>query len=515
MKMKRFLAIWLSFGLILSLAACENNGVVDEENSSGEKSKKDTLIVAQAADIMSTDPLNAVNAYSISVNRHLYDYLINLNEDGTFSPMLAESWELINPLLVELRLRQDVLFHNGEKMTAEDVVYSLERARDLPLTLTQGMFGEITAVDEYTVQVELLQEFGAIELLFCRTGTQIVNKKAMEADYDGFVQHPIGTGPFKFVSWSKGDNITMEAFDEYWGGPPASENLIIRVIAEPSQRLIALENGEVDIAYDIGANDVAKIEENSDLSIAMGASSRCVYLATNYSKTDSPVANREVLQAIQYAIDKEAIVSAVSYGYGSVAHTMIPDFAFGHTDSITTEYNVEKAKMLLDEAGYPDGFEVTLNAFSDQTYTETANIIQNQLAEIGIDVKLSITDQATLIENSGNPDHDFIMNFWMTVGDAHNTFHPYYLSTSANVSSGNSAFYKNSELDKYVMEEMVSSDQEIRINAFEEIHKIAAEDLPYIPIFFTPILVGTTADVDGFVVDPYGYHRLTNVAAYE
>lgn len=274
--MKKILAFVLTLALVLSLVGCSTESAPAAEStqantsSSGEqssqaaapsssggeqqategKAKKDTLIIAQAADITSTDPLRAVNTYSISVNRHVYDYLINLNEDGTYSPMLAESWSLVNPNLVELKLRQDVTFHNGEHMTSEDVVYSLSRARDLPLSLIQGMFGEITAVDDYTVHVELLQTFGAIELLFCRTGTQIVCKSAMEADYDNFVQNaPIGTGPYKFVSWSKGDSIVLEGFDDYWGGAPNTKNLIIRVIAEPSQRLIALENGEIDIAY--------------------------------------------------------------------------------------------------------------------------------------------------------------------------------------------------------------------------------------------------------------------------
>lgn len=539
--MKKILAFVLTLALVLSLVGCSTESAPAAEStqantsSSGEqssqaaapsssggeqqategKAKKDTLIIAQAADITSTDPLRAVNTYSISVNRHVYDYLINLNEDGTYSPMLAESWSLVNPNLVELKLRQDVTFHNGEHMTSEDVVYSLSRARDLPLSLIQGMFGEITAVDDYTVHVELLQTFGAIELLFCRTGTQIVCKSAMEADYDNFVQNaPIGTGPYKFVSWSKGDSIVLEGFDDYWGGAPNTKNLIIRVIAEPSQRLIALENGEIDIAYDIGPNDVAKIQENPELAIVIGPSSRCVILSTNYADANSPIANNLVLQAMQYAIDKQLIVDAVGYGHGIVAHTLIPSFAFGSTESIQTEYNPEKAKELLAQAGYPNGFEVELSTYSDQLYSEIASVLQSQLAEVGITLNIQVSDQATLLEYCADKSHGLVLKFWMTVADAHNTFQPYYFSTSSP-SHGNSAFYQNPEFDKWVTVESNSADSEVRKQAFEELHKIAAEDLPYIPIYFTPMLVGHSADTEGFVPDPYGYHRLNYITVYE
>ncbi len=532
--MKKIVTVILAIVLSLSVFACSTNTETQEtaeantaneyESSSTEKTKDaegskdtviDTLTVAQAADIKAIDPLIGVTTYSISVNRHLYDYLINLNEDGSFSPMLAESWELLNPNLVELKLRNDVYFHNGEKMTSADVVYSLERVRDLPLSLTQGMFGEITAVDEYTVHVELLQTFGAIELLFCRTGTQIVPKGMQDDDdtYNAFIASPIGTGPYKFVKWSKGDYIELEAFEDYWGDSPLAKHLIIRIIAEPSMRLVALENGEIDIAYDIGANDVDKINQNSELTFIEGASSRCVIVSTNY-KSPSPISNKLVLQAIQYAIDKEAIVQAVGYGHGSVAHTMIPSFVFGSTDKIVTEYNIEKAKELLSLAGYPDGFEVDMATYSDQLYVETGNIIQSQLKEIGIKVNLHVSDQATLLESCGDENHGLILKFWMTVADAHNTFHPYYFSTSTPA-HGNSAFYSNEDVDKYILEETNSSDSAVRQAAFDAIYDITAEELPYIPIFFTPMLVGMRANVQGFVPDPYGYHRLVQVAAHE
>lgn len=483
----------------------------ESEKNSPEVQIKDTLIIAQGADIKSSDPLIGVTTYSISVNRHVFDWLIILNEDGSYSPGLAESWELLNPNLVQLDLRQGVLFHDGTEMTSEDVVFSLERARDLPLSLIQGMFGEIKAIDKYTVQVELLKTFGTIELLFCRTGTQIVSKKAVEKDYDAFIAHPIGTGVYKFVSWSKGSEIVLEAFQDYWGEKAKSNKLIIKIIAEPSQRLIALENGEIDIAYDIGANDVTKVTSNPKLKLLETASSRCVMLSANYKLSTSPIADKRVLQAIQYAINKELIVEAVGYGHGSVAHTMIPPFVFGASDKIKTEYNLEKAKELLNEAGYPDGFEIDLITYSDQLYSEIGSVIQSQLAEVGIKVNLSVMDQATLLDRCADENHGLILKYWMTVADAHNTFAPYYLSESTP-SHGNSAFYNNPEMDALIEIESNSADQKVRKETFDKIHEIAAEDLPFIPVYYTPMLVGLSSSVEGFTPDPYGYHWLGEVS---
>lgn len=481
------------------------------DSGSGGGALKDTLVVAQGGDITSLDPLYARNTLSVTANHHLYDYLVFLTDDGEVQPMLAESWEETE-LKIVFKLRKDVKFHNGDPMTADDVVYSLTRVRDLnQVTWAAGFISDINKIDDYTVEVNFLEPYSGKLSQFTRPGANVVPQSVVEANPEAFATNPVGTGPYKFVEWTSGDHLLMERNDDYWGEKGKSKFINIRIIGETAQRLIALENGEIDIAYDVAANDISKIEGNSNLQMITGPSARCVFISTNTQLTDSPISDKKVLQAMQYAIDKETIVQAVSYGKGLVAHTMVPPSVFGASDKIKTEYNLERAKELMAEAGYADGFTVQLHTYSDQLYTEVAQVLQSQLAEIGITLDLYITDQATMIEMTSNNDHQLILKFWLTIADAHNTLYPYYHSTSS-AAAGNSAFFKNEEYDRYVTEGKTASDPAARMAAYDKCYEIAAEELPYIPIFYANLLIGTSAKVEGFSVNPYGYHRLDTVA---
>lgn len=509
-------AVGLLLVLMLFLTSCDGTSREAEiQNTLEERTLKDTLIVAQGGDVTSLDPLLARNALSVTANQHIFDYLVFLSDQGEIIPGLAESWDFVSDTSIKFNIRKDVKFHNGDELTAEDVKYSFDRIIDSKkVAWAVDLLSHVEIVDKYTVIINLTEPFSGALAQFTRPGANIVPKKIVEADPIGFATNPVGTGPFKFVEWRQGDHIKLEANEDYWGKKTEMKYLTIRIIPEDSQRLIALENGEIDIAYDMAPSNVSKIAENSELLLLTAPSARTVYIATNLI-LDNPIAEKKVRQAMQYAINKEVIVNSVAYGMGQIAHTIIPPTAFGYTENIITKYDPEKAKALLAEAGYPNGFKTKLHTFSDQLYTEIAQVIQSQFLEIGIDLEIMITDQATLFEMETEPDHELVLESWLTVAaDAHNTLYPYFHSTSP-AAAGNFTFYNNPEVDKLLDQAKISYDKAERAEAYEKAQKILAEDLPIISIYYLSLLVGTSNNVEGFSINPYGYHRLDTVKVYK
>ena len=477
---------------------------------------KETLTIAVAAEPTSLDGLYSRNAVSVAANQHLYDYLIYMDEDGILHPMLATSWKFINDKELRFYLRKDVVFHNGQKMTADDVVFSLVRVRDLnQVTWAANFIDKIIKIDDYTVSVTFLEPYAGTAAQFARPGANIVCKAAVEADPAKFKTNPIGTGPYKIVQWSHGSYVKMERNESYWGSKPTHKYLVLKVIPETTQRLIALENGEVDIAIDIAPGDVEKIEANKKLKVNIKPSANIIYVCANLSdEAPTPITNKLVRQAMQYAVDKNALVKAVTDGYGEVSNSIISKGVFGFFDEIKPEYNLEKAKDLMVKAGYEKGFTVDLLTQSSLIHSTTAQILQDMWSKIGIKVNLKTVDFATILTNQIKKDHALYVINWMTVGDAFTTFNPFFRSNST-AAEGNSAFFKNDEVDKLIITAKTSFDDKTRLVAYKRLFEIAAEELPYIPLFCNPIIIGLNAKVENFVASPLMYHRFNTVNVYK
>ena len=518
--MKKITALLLALIMALSLVACGSGGETSSapgtETDPAERTYKETLNVVVAAEPTSLDGLYARNAVSVTANQMLYDYLVYLDTNtGDVSPMLAESWEYTSDTEITFHLRQDVVFHNGQKMTADDVVYSMTRVRDLgQVTWASGFMDEIKKINDYTVSISFLSPCSSTVSQFGRPGANIVCAAAVEADPDAFkTTSPVGTGPYKLVEWNQGNYIKLERNEDYWGTLPTQKYILIRIVPESSQRLIALENGEADIAYDIAASDVAKVESNPDLrALVCSDSANIIYLSCN-TKSNTPLANKTVRQAIQYAIDKDALNLACTEGYGKVAYSVISPGVVGFQDTIKSEYNVEKAKELLAQAGYPDGFTIDCYGYTNQTQQLAVQILENMLSEVGITLNINTVDYATLLTYKIADDHQMFITNWFTMGDAYWTFNPFFSSTS-NAAEGNDAFYSNPELDELVAVVKSSFDEAERDKAFTRLYEIIAEDLPYIPLFTSPYICATSANVENFNMSITGYHRLDTVYAY-
>lgn len=508
--MKKLIAIVMIMALVpaMLLTGCGGNDAPGGETGD----IRDTITFAQSADITSLDPHVGKQTVAITVTGNIFDTLVKYDKDMQIIPNIAESWEILSDTSVQFNIRQGVKFHDGSDLTAEDVKYSIDRILDhVEVSYILDFVSGVEATGDYTVVVTTSEPFGPILSHFAYPACAIVPKAAVEADPTGFALNPIGSGPYKFVEWKQGEYCKLTAFDDYYDGKAPTQNLVMKVVPEAAQRTIQLETGEIDLSYDVSANDISKIEGNDSLKLLSSQSLKCTFLTTNYTY-DGPLKNKDVRHAIELAIDKQGIVDAVLYGNGEVATSLVPPLAFGYDSSIkASEYNPEKAKQLLSDAGYPDGFEVSVWTSDDQTDLEMCQIVKSQLAEIGITLNIDVMEWGTLLSKLGNPDHGLIVDYWTTTtADANYTLYPIYHS-GIDPTAGNDSFYSSSAADELLDTAKSSLDETVRQDCYSQLAAMLNEDLPYIPMYYPAMTIGANAGIEGLWVSPMGYHELDKV----
>lgn len=474
-----------------------------------EKKDASSLVIGQAADVSALDPQLSNAIASVSVYGNMFDTLTRIDENNTVVPHLAESWEQVDDTTTVFHLRQDVTFSNGEKLTSADVAFTIERVIASPyVSYALDFIDHVEAVDEFTVAVHTKEAFGPILAHFSIPYTGIVPKTEVEKDEPAFSAHPIGSGAYKLVEWKPGDRVILEANDDYFLGAPGIKQVTVRIMPENSQRFIALEAGEIDIAYDIAPNDVKKAEGNDKLQVLNQESMAVMYLTINQGR-NGPLADPKVRKAMELAIDKQAIIDAVAYGYGSQAVSVAPPICIGYSDNVApSQYNLEQAKEYMAQSAYPEGFTCKLWTSDDSIRIEASNILQNQLSQINIKAEIEILEYGTLLSALDQGDHDLVYERWTTdSGDAYYTLYALYNSTCTPY-EGNDAFYANPEVDQYIQQARQMFDIAERTQKFEQVYQAAAEDLPYIPIYYPYNSVAMSKSVQGFALNPNGAHQL-------
>ena len=499
------LALVLAAGMVMSTALV----------AGAEEGYKDTIIWAQGADVTSLDPHQGKETPAVEVTCQIFDTLFVVNaETGELENQICESYEQKDEITYVFKIRQGIKFHDGTELTAEDVKFSLDRAiASAAVSYVCDFIDTVTIVDDYTVEVVLDAPYAPALRNLAVPFTAIIPKAAVEADEEAFILNPIGSGPYKFVEWNQGDSVKLEAFDEYYAGAPATKNLIMKVVPEAAQRTIALETGEIDIAYDILPNDLDKVRENADLQLFEAPSLTCYYVSLNMNK--APLDDVRVRTAINLAIDREAIVDAIAYGAGQAADCIIAPAVYGYASPGTYEYDPEKAAALLEEAGYGDGFDITLWVNDNQSRIEACQAIQGMLMEIGINCEIEVMEFGTFIEKTTNGEHDMGYFGWVTsTRDADYTYYSLEHSSQQGA-AGNRTFIADPEVDALVEAGRTSTDPAVREQAYADLAAKLFEINNNAPIYYSNITAGASAKVEGFVMDPIGYHDLQNVKVAE
>ncbi|WP_273482552.1 ABC transporter substrate-binding protein [Dysosmobacter welbionis] len=507
MKKRVFALFTAMFLLCGMLAGCGPTGSSSTTTDGSDDGAKDTLIVAIPESPTYMDPMVQASIGTYRVTTQMFDRLVMMDNDMNLVPGLAESWEVIDDTTTVFHLRQGVKFHNGEEMTSEDVKYSLERCIANPgVNYNYLIIESITCDDDYTVTIKTSAPFNALLYRLSLDAASIICKSA-DTSAEEFNKNPVGTGPFKFVSWELGGDVVLEAFEDYWGGAPAVKRVIFRTIPEALNRTIGLETGEVDLAYDLGITDLESLAGNESVTTLTSPSTTVWYVGMNVQK--APFDNEKVRQAVAYALDPQGYIDLVFSGEATPAnYTMLPPSVDGYvSDCSDYSCNVEKAKELLAEAGYPDGFSTTLWCSDTQVMRDSAVVIQEQLRQVGINAEVKTLESGQFQSETGNGAHDmFIMS--KTSIDPDSMLRSMY-HTEALGPSGNRCFWTTPEVDALIDEASTTTDTEHAMELYAEIQGKVAEAAPLVPMAVEHLNAGMQSNVKGFGLYPGKSHYIT------
>lgn len=526
--MKKLLTLILCLAMVLSVfAGCSSTPATEEgASSSGEAAQgeaadseyKDTLVYALNTDVQSLDPQIQNDTTSEQVVKMLYNTLLKFEDDGTVVGDLAESWSVSEDKLTwTFNLKQGVKFHNGKELTSADVKATFDRALNaeaggLRTTEIIKMFTAVEAPDPYTVTITTDGPYGPMESLMCNMSLGIMDADYIEQyglDLGTSVEGENGTGPFKVVSWERDQEIVVERFDDYFGTPAKLKTVVYTVIPEAASRVIALETGEVDVIDKPTNEDLERLEadtENFTVLRKPTISQRLFRFGCN----DPIISNTKVRQAIVYAIDRQAIIDALFTGSAYPSTAPLAPVTFGYSDLGEIEQDLELAKSLLAEAGYPDGFDtkiVTTERY--QNGIELAEIISQQLAEIGINAKIEVWEWSALSASWNGITADefdqpiFIMGAGPSMRDADGGLRGLYTTSETGLNDRNYGFYSNAEVDALIEQGMQETDQQKRVEIYKEAMEILYREDPVAFWLFDMYgLAITSSKVEGVTLSP-------------
>jgi peptide/nickel transport system substrate-binding protein len=437
---------------------------------------RDNVIISLSADISNLDPANTANQPDIQVLRNIHDTLIMETANG-FEPWLAESYEMAEDgLSYTFKLHQGVLFHNGDELKASDVVFTYERAMESPyVNSTLTAIEKVTAEDDYTVRFDLLNEYApflsAHELIY------IVSERAVTEGGETYAQNPVGTGPYKFAGNTVGVEVLLTRHDDYFKGPAPIKDVILKVILDPSTLSIAVESGDVDLALNIPPGDLERLGGVSELAVTDWESKSLYFIILN-SKSEK-FGNPLVRQAVSHTLDRQTMIDMADDGFGVLANSIWNKFTFGYSPDVTLyPYDIAKAKELMAQAGYPDGFEISLKTIGGN-FESQALILQSNLAQIGIKANIELIDQAAFLNDvfSGNYE---MGNLGMALGADADGW-----STVFTTDGGmNMAAISDPELDSLFAEAGRLSDSDARLAIYKQIAQKINDDSAFIPLYF-------------------------------
>jgi len=390
---KRILAIFLVLGMMLTLlAGCGGKKATGPEKR--KEANEITVCLPQDLD-NSLDPHKSVAAGTEEVMFNVFEGLVKPTSDGDLVPAVASDVRVENGgLTYVFTLRQGVKFHNGDTVDMQDVLFSIGRCA--------GLDGSDPLIPALSVISDMKAEGDVLTITLTQPNLEFLAYMTLEiipADYDKQDTEPVGTGPFKFVSRKAQDSIVLERFDDYWGTPAKLDKVTLKIIEKDESRIQGLQSGALDMVFHMTSTQAMQLSEK-DFHVEEGSMNLVQALYLNNAV--KPFDDVRVRQALCYAVDKQGIIDLAFDGYGTPLGTsMFPSFAKYYDESLTDYYphDVAKARELLTQAGYPDGFEMTITVPSNyQQHVDTAQVIADQLREVGITAKLVPVEWATWLD---------------------------------------------------------------------------------------------------------------------
>lgn len=454
----------------LLLSGCGASGT-----PSAQADPNATLVAAIGGEPDKLDPQSTTSYFAFEVLENVFDTLVEPDQNLDMQPALAESWTVSDDQLTwTFTLRKGVKFQDGSDFTSADVVYSYRRIIDDKLANAWRLTAitDISAPDANTVVIKvgqptpnLLSSLGGFK------GMAIVSKANVDAKKINTA--PVGTGPFSVAEYVSGDHITLDANPNYWGGAPKVAKVEFRFISESATALAALRSGDIQWTDVVPTQQVSTLQSDASVKLGLAPSNDYWYLALNEAR--KPWSDVRVRQAIAYAIDRDAIVQAVSYGTAVKNQLAIPKTSKWYTEYAPFSTDLDKAKSLMAEAGYTGG---TLDLLATKDYPQTvtaAEIIAANLKPLGIEVSIRKPDFSTWLDDEGKGNFDMFMLGWLGNIDPDDFYYAQHHSKGVN----NFQKFSNAEVDKLLDAGRVETDPAKRKDLYAQAAKIIADEVSY------------------------------------
>ncbi len=444
------------------------------------------IVIARGVDVTSLDPHKAISSVDLNYCTTVFDALLRRTGSNEISPNLAESYRNIDPTTWEFTIRKGVFFHNGDPLTAADVVFSLNRAMHSksPLIAFLGSLQNIVAMDSRTVRIVTAKPDPILPNRMAFAAYIVPEKYIREKGDAHFARHPVGTGRYRFVSRSAGDFVKLEANDRYWGPDSAKvKTLVFRSIPDPVKRVEALNKCQVDLVAGVPPQLIPSLRANPGVIVITGHSGRLIFLGINPLRSSgSPLSDRRVRQAIAHAVDRETLIRGALMGAGEPLATPLVQHTFGYDPSIRAHsYDPEKAKRLLAEAGWPEGFETELATPSGRYIRdrEVALAVADMLGKAGIRVRVKVYEWAEYMKMLRTRQQEplYLLGWGNTIFDADGILVP-LLSSHSTISH-----YSNPKLDRLLEAARFEMNKDKRKALYRESLLLIHEDVPGIFLY--------------------------------
>jgi peptide/nickel transport system substrate-binding protein len=520
--MKKIISFLLILTLILSLAACggtepaENEEpaeseepVESEEPKENEDTAEDskyggeiTITDLSFNDAKTLDPHLASAAGSMRHIENMYNGLLQYKQ-GTYGEIegeLAKDYNISEDgLTYTFNLHEGVKFHNGDDLTSEDVKYSIERIIDMEIRASNFAAVEsIETPDDTTVVIKLKEPVAPFATFLAYPMNVVVNKNVVEANGGSLDNIDAGSGPFMLEEWKKDQHFIMTKFDNYFEeGLPYLDKVILQPVSEETARNTSLRNKESDMILQISPKDVMSLQNEEDIIVKSVPGTYWEYLGMNMS--DGPLTEKKVRQAISYGIDREELNQVVKFGQATpLSGGPIPPGHWAYADlGIHEERNIEKAQSLLEEAGYGDGFTISLITLPNEIAVNAAQVVKQQLADLNITVEVNSIESSVYFERLGSDDFELTIIGWVGFVDPDEFL--YNIFTTDGV--WNQHAYSNERVDELLEEGRVTSDREERKEIYYEAQKLIVEDAPMAFLYVNKQISAYQDYVKGFDVN--------------
>ncbi len=499
-------------------AGTEKEMEEEKEMEAAEEEEK-IFIIARSTDANTLDSGYGYAEGEMDPIFHIYDGLVHYkNSELEVEPALATSWDVSEDGLTwTFNLRKGVKFHDGTDFNAEAVVFSFMRLVDEEHPyyglgswsyfdyLLGDVLQDVRAVDDYTVEIELKSKFAPFLTYMGYYSEYIVSPTAVKKWGEDFFKHPVGTGPFVFEEWKKEEYITLKKNENYWGEEPKIDTLIWKVVPDNTTRLMELETGQVHAIKSIAPNQLDKVKNNEELKLHQIAGANLFFAALNTTKP--PFDDVRVRQAVQYAVNMDRLVDSVYEGMGVRAVCTLPPNVFSFDKSMKPyPYDPEKAKQLLEEAGYGDGMELDIYTFVEaRPYiarpVDAAEIIRADLSKVGIEAKVHANEWGTHKDIYNALEHQMGFAGWFDIPHPNNFWNTLLIK---GVKGG----WHPDEVVELAEKALATYDRKEQAKYWQQVQALAHEECPILPIAHNAYTAAVGKNVEGFELDILGIARM-------